>query len=83
MNFTLSDHAAAAILERDIDPAWVARTLTQADRLEADRADATLKHALARIPERDGRVLRVIFNFTKEPPHVVTAYFDRAMKGQL
>jgi hypothetical protein len=29
------------------------------------------------------RVLRVIFNTSKTPRHVVTVYFDRTMKGKL
>jgi hypothetical protein len=32
------------------------------------------------IEEFGNRVLRVIFNETTQPPHVVTAFFDRTMK---
>jgi hypothetical protein len=42
-----------------------------------------LTHALRAIPEFGGRVLRVIYNRTKQPPNVVTAFFDRGMKGKL
>lgn len=40
-------------------------------------------HALRSIEEFSYRVLRVIFNQARTPPHVVTAFFDRAMKGKL
>ncbi len=43
----------------------------------------TLTHALRAIPEFGDRVLRVIYNRTKHPPHIVTAFFDRSMKGKL
>ncbi len=42
-----------------------------------------LIHALRAIPEFGDRVLRVIYNRTRQPPHVVTAFFDRGMKGKL
>ena len=35
------------------------------------------------IPAFGDRVLRVIYNATKEPPLIVTVYFDRTMKGKL
>lgn len=48
-----------------------------------DPDDRTLMHALRPIAEFDNRVLRVVFNQTRNPPHVVTVYFDRTMKGKL
>jgi len=36
---------------------------------------------LARIPEFGNRVLRVIVNGKKTPPHVVTVFFDRRRTG--
>ena len=45
--------------------------------------DPDLAHALRIIPEFGYRVLRVIYNHTRQPVHVVTVYFDRTMKGKL
>lgn len=78
--FTLTEHAAQAIDEREIDPAWVARVLLGPERTEADRSDPTLRHALGRIDERDGRVLRVVYNHRVTPPRIVTVYFDRTQR---
>ena len=46
------------------------------------RADSTLTHALGRIAERDGRVLRVVYNASVIPPRIVTVYFDRRQRGK-
>jgi hypothetical protein len=34
-------------------------------------------HAFRRIPEFGNRVLSVVYNQTKERPHIATVYFDR------
>jgi len=83
MDFTLSKHAEDAMHERGIGPEWVTETMTTPLIMEPDPDDSTLMHALRPIPEFGYRVLRVIFNQTRKPPHIVTAYFDRAMKGKL
>jgi len=64
-------------------PSWVTETMSNPGRLEADPGDDQLAHALKTIPEFGGRVLRVICNRDRQPVHVVTAFFDRAMKGKL
>jgi hypothetical protein len=83
MDFTLSKHAEDTIREREIRPEWVTETMTQPTTTEADPDDAELRHALRPIAEFGDRVLRVVFNDSKNPPHVVTVYFDRTMKGRL
>jgi len=35
-----------------------------------------------RIPEFGNRVLSVVYNLTKEPPPIVTVYFDRTAGGK-
>jgi len=49
----------------------------------ADRADSELEYALAPIPEREGRILRVVYDRRVDPVRVVTAFFDRTMRGKL
>ena len=82
IRYTLTTHAATTIAEREIDPAWIERTLAQPERIEPDRFDASLTHALARIGERDQRVLRGVYNASMDPLRVVTAYFDRRQRGK-
>ena len=79
--YQLTAHATAALTEREIDTAWVARVLAGPERLEPDPSDSSLKHALGRITERDDRVLRVIYNASVQPPRIITVYFDRRQRG--
>ena len=80
--YELTAHAATAIAERDIDIAWVTRVLAKPERTEKDRYDPSLTHALARIAERDDRILRVVYNASVEPKRIVTSYFDRRQRGR-
>jgi hypothetical protein len=79
--YELSDHAQAVLEEREIATTWVIRVLTNPERTETDRSDPDLIHALGRITEREGRMLRVIYNAAVEPPRIVTVYFDRRQRG--
>jgi hypothetical protein len=83
IDYELSAHAVTVMAEREILEAWVERVLSSPERTEPDAADPLLRHALGRIPERDDRVLRVVYNETIHPWRVVTVYFDRAMRGKL
>lgn len=83
MRYELSAHAVTVMAEREILEIWVERVLVSPERTEPDATDPLLRHALGRIPERDDRVLRVVYNETVHPWRVVTAYFDRAMRGKL
>ncbi|HZQ72192.1 MAG TPA: DUF4258 domain-containing protein [Burkholderiales bacterium] len=80
--YELSDHAMEVLTEREIPTTWVIRVLAAPERTERDRSDPELMHALGRIAERDGRVLRVVYNALVQPPRIVTAYFDRRERGK-
>ncbi|GIW89485.1 MAG: hypothetical protein KatS3mg108_3809 [Isosphaeraceae bacterium] len=77
MDYVLTEHARDALEKRQIQIAWMEQALTAPDVTEADPVDAELEHRLARIPEFGHRVLRVIVNGERTPPHVVTVFFDR------
>jgi len=79
----LSAHAADVLPERDIDSEWIARVLREPLPVEADKAGASLYHALAPIAERDGRILRVVYRWSVDPCLVVTAFFDRVETRKL
>ena len=80
--FDLTAHAATVIADREIDVAWLERALTRPERVETDRFNPSLEHALVRIPERGDRVLRVVYNPSHKPPRVVTMHFDRRQRGK-
>jgi hypothetical protein len=82
-SITFSIHALDVLHERTIDPSWVERAVADPDLVLRDVADPQVVHALAVIPEREGRVLRVVYNAEGASAHVVTAFFDRSMRGKL
>ena len=83
IRYTLTAHAVTVMSEREISVTWLERVLANPEQVEPDKIDPELRHALGRIPERDDRVLRVVYNKDIDPWRVVTAYFDRAMRGKL
>ena len=81
MRFRMTRHAEDAIAERKIGRSWIRRVLRAPERKESPGDGTT--HCLARIRERGNRVLRVIVHLKAKPPCVVTAFFDRRMRGKL
>ncbi len=71
--FTLSAHARIVLEARAIETDWIARALASAVRSHPDGTDPSCTHALITVPEREGRVLRVVYNHTVSPPNIVTA----------
>ena len=67
--FVLSAHAKTVITERSFKMEWLEHVLTNPEKVEADRGDPDLRHALARIPEHGDRV--------------VTVYFYRTLRNKL
>lgn len=80
MDFVLTDHARKRCVRRGISLDWIRQALSCPARTESDAHDETLAHALYPVPGRAFRVLRVIYNETREPVSVVTAYFDDEVK---
>lgn len=66
-SFVLTQHAAIAIRERGISPSWIERTLLAPAWAALDPHDPTLVHAYCPVPERGGRVLRVVYDPTPIP----------------
>ena len=83
MEYELSDHAAARLQERRIEPRWIEKALSDPDRQEQEAIDPSVSHVVKRIAEMDNRVLRVVYNTTTIPVRVITAFFDRRMKDKL
>jgi len=81
--FVLSAHAEVVIANRSIDRKWLEQVLERPERVEADKVDPALKHAIGRISVHRGRVLRVVYNDTVDPRRIVTAYFDRTLRDKI
>ena len=81
--FILTRHAERALEKRAIALSWVERVILQPLRCEVDRFEPTLEHRLCVIETRENRVLRVIIDARSVPVRVITAYFDRSLRGTL
>ncbi|MFB3785880.1 MAG: DUF4258 domain-containing protein [bacterium] len=83
MNYSLSKHAKNVIQERKIPIEYLERVVGRPERIEPDRENPELEHRLSRIPECGNRVLRVVLKQSVEPALIITAFFDRKMRGAL
>ncbi len=82
-SYELSSHAATVSQERGIKKEWIDRVLKLPRRTEPDKKDPVLRHAMAPIREHGDRILRVIYNDAVSPKLIVSAYFDRSLRGKL
>lgn len=76
----LSAHAETVAAEREVAFEWIERTVLEPERIEKDKSDPALLHAIRRVPEFGGRFLRVVYTDRVAPWRVVTVYFDRSLK---
>ncbi len=73
----LTDHANVALTERSLDLAWVERTARMPEWSEPEPTDPTLERRFRDVPERDGRILRVVCGEDDATIVIVTAFLDR------
>jgi uncharacterized DUF497 family protein len=83
MDYSISEHAKVVIQERNIKLKDIELTLSDPQLIQKDKKDFTLEHRLRIISTNDSRVLRVVINTNRTPLHIVTAFYDRTMKGKL
>jgi len=72
-----TQHAEDMLVERRIERAWVEATIREPEALDADPAQPGVLRAFRRVPQRSGRVLRVVYVQTNDIVRVVTVFFDR------
>ncbi len=78
--FVYSDHAKEMLRERSIESEWVERTILGPDAVERDPKHADRVRAYKALPERDGRVLRVVYVELGEAYRVITLFLDRSRR---
>lgn len=83
MELILTAHAREVMAEREIPVDWVHRTVDAPALRSRDPYDEEVERFYLPIVERDNRVLRVAVNVTSDPWRVVSAFFDRSMRGEL
>jgi hypothetical protein len=82
LDYVLSHHAEKELKKPgrlQIEREWIDRTLSDPDYSESDLRKNTVR-MWKRIPEYGNRALRVVYNPDKQPPVVVTVFFDRSFK---
>jgi hypothetical protein len=83
MDYELTPHAKDMLQERGIELKWLEGVFNNPLSAHHDLKDGSLEHRLGLVHESAGRVLRVVVNVQVDPPRIITAYFDRTMKGKL
>lgn len=73
-------HAELILAERAIDRDWVERTIRHPESEEADPSRPGLIRAFRRLPERDGRTLRVVYAREERAARVITLFLDRGRR---
>ena len=79
--FTCTQNARAQIALRALDPAWIKRTILAPDASETDPGHPDRTRAIRAVPEREGRLLRVVFvvrSLSTFP--TITAVLDRGRR---
>ena len=77
MRITYGAHALDMLQERGLDRAWIERAVAKPDFAEPDALHPERIRAYRTVPERDGRVLRVVYVPTEDGARIVTAFLDR------
>ena len=83
LKLEFTKHAIQVMAERGISVEWVARAIAEPALRISDPHDPQVERFFHRIPEQDNRVLRVVVNTHVTPWRVVSAFFDRSMRGKL
>ena len=77
-----TSHAVHVLAERAIRSEWVERVVAAPASRMPGPNDAEVERFFGSIAERDGRALRVVVSTHAVPWRVVSAFFDRNMRGE-
>ena len=82
LNLEYTRHAVHVMAERRIPNEWVELAVTEPAFRMDDPNDSDVERFFRPFPEYGGRILRVAVNTRAAPWRVVSAFFDRNMKGE-
>ena len=79
MQIRWSDHVLKRMRVREIEAEWVKRTVEHPEEVEPDPDHPGRMRVFAAVPERDGRLMRVVYEPVEGSGEVVivTALLDR------
>lgn len=79
--FVYTSHAADNLVDRGIERSWVERTILTPEATETDPQHRERIRAYRTVPERDGRVLRVVYVRQAALTYrVITLFLDRGWR---
>jgi hypothetical protein len=78
--FHYSRHFKDMLKELSIPMSFITNTLNKSEKVE-DRNDGT-RHFLRKIQKNENRWLRVVVNINIVPNKIITAFFDRRLRGK-
>ncbi len=81
--YEISAHAQDNIQKRNLLLRWIQDAVEHPDKTEPDETDEELQIAFKKIQDANDKILKVVYNKTVSPIRIVTAHFDRRMKGKL
>ena len=81
--YEISAHAQDNIQKRNLLLRWIQDAVEHPDKTEPDETDDELQIAFKKIQDANDKILKVVYNKTVSPIRIVTAHFDRRMKGKL
>ena len=70
-------HAETVLIERDLEKSWVERTVYQPEWRTNEPRDSSAERRYRSVPERDGRVLRVICVENAIEIRIISVFLDR------
>ena len=73
-------HARQVMAERELEPAWVERTVLEPEWREPDRARPQVERRFRSVPEREHRILRVACVETAADIRILSAFLDRGAR---
>lgn len=80
VRITYGTHALGNLVDRALERVWIERTVAEPEETETDPKHPERRRAYRSVPERDGRMLRVVYVPTEDGVHIVTAFFDRSRR---
>jgi hypothetical protein len=70
-------HARVALEERLLERGWIERAVFEPEWQETDPNDPSVNRRFVALPERGGRVLRVVLVESATEIRILTAFLDR------
>ena len=70
-------HAETVLIERDLAKEWVERTVYQPEWRTSEPRDSSAERRFRTLPERHGRILRVICVESTTEIRIISVFLDR------